>query len=106
MTIKNIISKILNNFYLRQIILAVLITLFIIFITFQWLKIYTNHNKTIETPDLYGLSIEEASKVLHKHKLQFKITDSVFQSQSPRGKLLFCRLPNPIWTLKKTELFI
>ena len=58
---------------------AILITLII------WLNIYTRHGQSRPTPEVRGLTINEAMKVASKNKMRFQIVDSVYTAFVPRG---------------------
>ena len=61
---------------MKQIILSLIIIVFLTFFTLKWLKSYTNYGITIIVPDLVGLSLNDANKILQKNKLVYKIQDS------------------------------
>ena len=70
------IKFIFSKAFLKQIILSLIIIVFLTFFTLKWLKSYTNHGITIKVPDLVGLSLNDANKILQKNKLVYKIQDS------------------------------
>ena len=70
------IKFIFSKAFLKQIIFSLIIIVFLTFFTLKWLKSYTNHGITIEVPDLVGLSMNDADKILQKNKLVYKIQDS------------------------------
>lgn len=67
---------------------AALIALGIFFITLLFLMIYTHHGQKKTVPDLYGMTIEEASKTARKAKMQFQLVDSIYTSIVQRGHVL------------------
>lgn len=70
------IKFIFSKAFLKQIIFSLIIIVFLTFFTLKWLKSYTNHGITIEVPNLVGLSLNDAIKILQKNKLVYKIQDS------------------------------
>lgn len=60
--------------------------LLLIFITLSIsLRVYTHHGKAIIVPDVRGLSIDQASKLLTQSELRFVISDSIYSDTIPKG---------------------
>lgn len=49
------------------------------------LGIFTNHGKSIEVPDMYGLSVKEATAVASSAGLKVLVTDSIYVRKMPKG---------------------
>jgi len=60
----------------KQIFLMVSIVIFVFFLVYNSLMIYTKHNKYIEVPNLLGLNLDEAINILKKNKLKYEVLDS------------------------------
>ena len=71
--------------FFKHLGLAAAIAVIIVVLTLLWLSIYTRHGQSYPVPDLYGLSIEEAEKVVKDNKLRFQVIDSVYTNIVPRG---------------------
>ncbi|MBS0012254.1 MAG: PASTA domain-containing protein [Bacteroidales bacterium] len=71
--------------FFKHLGLAAAIAVIIVVLTLLWLSIYTRHGQSHPVPDLYGLSIEEAEKVVKENKLRFQVIDSVYTNIVPRG---------------------
>lgn len=76
---------ILSKLFLKNLGLAVLITIGLIVVLLIWLNFFTRHGQSRSVPDFYGLSIDETVKLAKKSKMKFTIIDSVFTSLVPRG---------------------
>lgn len=67
----------LNTFFINlAIFVAVLFGAY--FATFYWIDSYTNHGKDIVVPELDGMTVEEASKILKDKGLYCEVIDSLF----------------------------
>jgi len=66
------------------------IMVFIIFyLVLISIKLYTKHNRYIEVPDLSGISLDEANKILKKKKLKSEVLDSSkYFSETPVSSIL------------------
>jgi hypothetical protein len=49
-----------------------------------WLNSYTRHGEALSLPNLKGLNIEDAIKLLEQKKLRYLITDTVFVDNMPK----------------------
>ncbi len=52
------------------------------------LKSYTRHGESLTVPDIRGLKIEDAERVLSEKKLRYIITDSLYFSDKPTSSVL------------------
>ena len=71
--------------FFKNLGLAVVIGISIIFLTLLWLSIFTRHGQSRPVPDFYGLTIEEAEKTAKENKMRFQVVDSVYTNIVPRG---------------------
>lgn len=51
----------------------------------QVLSVYTRHSQSLTLPNLKGLKMEDAEKVLQQKKLRYIITDTVFVDKLPKS---------------------
>lgn len=80
---RNSLPIILFNLFAMLVVSALLIWL-----TLGGLKIYTRHNQAFPMPDIYGMSQEDALRVLKKGELKMEISDSVYNEAMPPGVIL------------------
>jgi beta-lactam-binding protein with PASTA domain len=59
-----------------------------VLLTALWLKCYTNHNESMETPNYVGLSYAEARKKARNRDFNVEIADSIFQVNTVPGMVL------------------
>lgn len=82
-------------------ILAFFTITFIIVKTLMWvLDIYTHHNESIDTPNIVGMKIENAKKLLEARKLNYIITDSICKGKGLGGII---KQQNPLPSKKVKE---
>ncbi len=70
--IKFLFSKV----FLLQIVLAVIVLIVLVFVTLKYLEITTNHNQTIEVPNLSKFDLDIVDKKLAEMKLRREVLDS------------------------------
>lgn len=74
---KNLLGRLGTKNILISAGIGILILVLLSFLTFQWFNIYTRHGKTVKVPDLTGMSMDEAQKVLKSQGLKMEIKDSI-----------------------------
>jgi len=60
----------------------------VLFLTVQWLNLYTLHGETITVPDIKGLNMEEVELLLANSDMTYQVTDSIFTNKYPRGTIV------------------
>jgi beta-lactam-binding protein with PASTA domain len=80
---KNLIKVVSAN------LLAIVIVVVVIFtIVSMVLKSTTRHGESLTVPDITGLKMEDAEKILADKKLKYIITDSLFFEDKPKNSVL------------------
>lgn len=59
-----------------QVLLAIVVTVILVFLTMKWLGVNTNHGEAIEVPDLSKMQLEEVDQTLKDLNLQRVVLDS------------------------------
>lgn len=72
----SIIKFISSKTFLIQLGIAVVVFLLLVFLTFQWLGSFTNHNQRIEVPDLSKMELDRVDTELKKLDLRWEVIDS------------------------------
>jgi beta-lactam-binding protein with PASTA domain len=80
--------------------LALVIGVAIILLLIIFLNIYTHHGQSRPTPEIRGLTIDEARRVAEKNRMRFQIIDSVYTAFVPRGCVAE-QMPAPGHRVKK-----
>lgn len=66
----------LSKTFVKQIVLAALIVIALVFITKWWLGNTTNHDERIAVPDIKGMTLDLVSQELENAELRYYIIDS------------------------------
>ena len=75
--------------FIKQLLIASVISAAIIWGTLIFLSKYTGHNKHIPVPDLRGKLVEEVILNEYYTDFRFIILDSVFDPELPRGTIIY-----------------
>lgn len=88
---------------MKQIIIALVITLIAIFGTLQWLSYTTNHGQEIPVPDLNKMTVENAKLALEESNLEYVILDTVDFRQEYPAYSIVQQDPLPNVTVKENR---
>lgn len=80
--------NILVNAYVKNILIALVILMALIFIVLQGLSVYTHHGKQVDVPDVKGMQVEQAVPFLIRKSLHYEIVDSMHVRNKPAGSIL------------------
>ena len=85
----SLIRFIASKTFLKQIGLALLAAIILIFVVKWWLGSTTNHDQRIEVPDIKGMTIELVEQELSNAELRFFIIDSAnFNPDYPKYSVI------------------
>lgn len=88
-TIKlKILEIIKDKAFWINLILAILLFNVLIWLTLQFLKVYTHHSETIKVPIVKMNRIETAVQMLEDADLTYEVTDSIFNPNVKNGTVL------------------
>jgi len=79
--------SILKNIFIRNLLGLILASILLTVAVLIWLNFYTQHGKTIEIPDVKGLSVEAAAPFFTGKKLNYLVVDSVFIKNATPGSI-------------------
>lgn len=75
--------------FLTQIIIAVVVSVALVLLALQWLKITTNHGEFVTVPDLSKKTLNEVKEILENADLRFEVLDSAnFNPGYPRYSVI------------------
>lgn len=81
-----------DNWFVKNILLAILVVAVLVGASSFLLKIGTHHGQEIEVPDFTGMSVAEASRLASSNGIRIDVTDSVYVRKMGRG-LIFSQIP-------------
>ncbi|MDX1363997.1 PASTA domain-containing protein [Arenibacter latericius] len=85
----NFFKFLFSKTFLIQLVLAVVVSVLVVFGAMQWLKETTNHGEFVEVPDLSGKSVMETRTLIEKSGLRFSVLDSANYNPSyPRFSII------------------
>jgi beta-lactam-binding protein with PASTA domain len=85
----SIFKFIFSKTFLKQIAIAAIIGIALLFAVLQWLDITTNHNETIPVPNLSKLSLNIVDQKLEEMNLRYEVLDSAsFNPEYPPYSVL------------------
>jgi len=76
--ISSLLKLIVSNVYVKNILIALGISIAAFFLVFLFLNIFTRHGRTYPVPDFVGLNKQEVAELAEEHNLRVSVTDSVF----------------------------
>ena len=72
-----------------QLVLALLVSLALVFVILQWLKSSTNHGEFVEVPDFAKMSVPDMRTAIDEAGLRFEVLDSAnFNPDYPRFSII------------------
>jgi len=81
--------------FLKQLILAIVAILVLGFLILWWLRFTTNHNETVEVPNLAKMSLDKVEEKLDEMDLRYEILDSAnYNPEYPRFSVIE-QIPKP-----------
>lgn len=78
----------LSKTFRKHVLIALLLTLVLLWLALQILSLYTHRGESLPIPDLSGLTVGQAQQVGRKMKLRFEVTDSVYKAGRTPGTIL------------------
>lgn len=90
----NVFKKIFGNWVVLNLLIAAVLACAIFFGVRYGLRSFTQHNKTVEVPDLVGKSIPQAQALAEKDGLQLIVVDSVYVNRFTHGAV-YSQNPTP-----------
>lgn len=84
----NFLNNTLLGYAVKNIFIAGLIMLAMVFLGLFLLNIYTKNGQSETVPELKGLSLEEAIAKIERHNLDYEIIDSVYVRDKKLGSVI------------------
>ena len=85
---KSWLKFLLSKTFLKQILVISLFAVILLLGVLFCLKLYTNHNKTIELPDYTGVYIDDIDSLLNEQSLRYVVIDSIFNKEKEPGSVI------------------
>lgn len=85
---ENIISRLLKNIYVKNLLMMIGAFVGLVIIVLFLLNFYTKHNESITVPTVKGLQVQDAAGILESSDLRYEISDSIFQAEGAPGSII------------------
>ncbi|MCL4483652.1 MAG: PASTA domain-containing protein [Bacteroidetes bacterium] len=79
---------ILSKTFRKHLLVAILLTVVLLWLTMQILSLYTHRGESLALPDFSGMTMAEAQKAAKKMSLRFEVEDSIFKAGKKPGTIL------------------
>lgn len=76
-----------SRLFLYNLIGAIILLLLLLWLLVSQLNTYTDHGENIEVPNLSGLTIKEAEKLIEEKELRYSIVDSMYSQTAKKGSI-------------------
>lgn len=82
------IEFIKSKLFLKHAAAALAVVVLVLWAAFKFISTYTLHGKTIEVPDLKGLTVKAAAQAIDDKELRYVIVDSIFDEENKPGTVV------------------
>ncbi|MDR0427365.1 MAG: PASTA domain-containing protein [Dysgonamonadaceae bacterium] len=82
------IWTIINNIFIRNILLAAIVFLLLVFAVLKWLDSYTQYGSQVEIPNVKGMLITDAIPFFEQRSLRYEVIDSAYVKNKAPGSIL------------------
>ena len=66
----------------------IVVAIALVLITLKWLDVYTRHGEAVKVPDVRGLGVVDAERLLQKYSLTGLVSDSNYVKDQLPGSVL------------------
>ncbi len=73
----SLIRFLFSKVFWKHLLLMIVLTLFLVVGVYFWLLSYTRHGEKVEVPDLSGMKVEKAGKILKKRHMKLVVLDTL-----------------------------
>lgn len=84
----NVKSFLKSKVFFKQVIIAIVLTLVLLYLVMFILRIYTDHGESFAVPDFKGMDIEQAEKMVSQTHLRYVVIDSLFVKDAVPGTII------------------
>ena len=81
-------KSILGNSITKNILLIIATGVIFLFVILLLLNLYTNHNKSVDVPQVKGLQLKEAKVLLKSQGLKLVVVDSIYDKSAVPGAII------------------
>jgi len=78
----------LSKTFRKHFVIAILLTIVLLWISMMMLSLYTHRGEKIAVPDFTGMTMDQALRSAKKMNLRIEVEDSVYRAGKPAGTVL------------------
>lgn len=82
------LKKFFNHYIIKNVLIFIFAGGFIFYGTMVALRYYTHHGEALQVPDVRGLTLDEAGKLLQAQKMRWQLSDSVYVNSEKPGAVV------------------
>ena len=97
-----ILKQIVNHYIVKNVIILFLAGVFVFYGTMVVLRHYTHHGEALPVPNVTGLTLDEAGKILKERKMRWQLSDSVYVTSAKPGAVVN-QNPEPGFKVKENR---
>jgi eukaryotic-like serine/threonine-protein kinase len=102
----NILDFLSKKPVLRQLLFAIGAIIGTVIVIMLSLRVYTHHGEALAVPDLKGMQLNEAGKILEVRHLRYQVIDSVFDPHQDKGSIVAQNPPAGFRVKEKRTIFL
>jgi len=77
-----------NHYIIKNVLILIIVAGFVFYGTLVMLRHYTRHGEALTVPDVKGLALVEAGKLLQAQKMRWQLSDSVYVNSVSPGAVV------------------
>lgn len=102
----SIFRFLVSKTFVKQLVIAGILLIVLVFLTLQMLKVQTNHGEHVAVPDLSKKSLHEVAEILEATDLRFEVLDSTDYNPKYPVYSVIVKTLRRVLKLNKTVKFI
>ena len=99
---KTFFRFIFSKLFLKQLVIAALISLLLFVVTLVNLRIFTRHGKSVQVPDITGYNQAQVERIITEKELRYEIIDSIYTQDVLKGTV-YDQIPSAGSFVKKNR---
>ncbi len=99
----NLWQFIKSRLFLYNLLGAIIVVIVMLWFLISQLNNYTAHGEIVDVPNLNGLTIEQASKIIAEKELRYTILDSMYSQAGKKGSI-YEQEPRPNSKVKRNRM--
>lgn len=82
------LKKVFNHYIIKNVLILFFLTVFLFYGMLVLIRHYTHHGEALPVPDVTGMSVAEAGKLLEAQKMRWHLSDSIYVTSVKPGAVV------------------